>query len=106
MPENLNEAFAARLRLGLAEKGISRAELARRTSLSSTAVSLMARGDYIASAATLCQIADALEVSVDWLLGRTEREDKRHVEDQLSRIKRQVGVVRRAIAEFDKGDEE
>ena len=58
---------AARKRLG-----INQAELARRAALAPAAVWQIEHGDRRPSAGTLRRLADALEVSADWLLDRPE----------------------------------
>jgi transcriptional regulator with XRE-family HTH domain len=59
------QVIEARERLGL-----NRSELARRAGLTTAALWGIEHGERIPSAPSLLKLADALDVSTDWLLGR------------------------------------
>lgn len=54
--------------------GISQTELNRRSGLNKNTIAASAASKYGLGAALLCSIADALECSVDYLLGRSAPE--------------------------------
>ena len=64
LPENVAEARKSR--------GITQAELAEQIGVTQGMVSKMERGVKLPTVAILEQLADVLDVSVDWLLGRKE----------------------------------
>jgi transcriptional regulator with XRE-family HTH domain len=68
----MESKFAARLGEALKKKGWSQGELARRIGLSQPAVSQLVSGKREPSNKVQSDIADALEVSIAWMLGRDE----------------------------------
>lgn len=66
----MEEIFAERLRELLWHKKITQAELSARTGLTSAAISHYVNGKQCPHSAALVLIADALNVSTDYLLGR------------------------------------
>lgn len=61
----------------LDERGISRGQLARMTSEDTMTISRTARGTNMPGAAVLARIAEALEVSVDWLISKHGKKESR-----------------------------
>ena len=66
------EKFSARLIQLRAEKGVSQAGLAKEIGLGRSAVSLMEIGERAASVEALCLLADYFNVSLDYLVGRSD----------------------------------
>lgn len=64
--------FVARLRAQMESKGLSQAELADRADLSRSTMTMFMAGDRKPSADALAKLADVLDVSTDYLLGRRD----------------------------------
>lgn len=67
--ETDNNIFRERLNKALNDKGMSPAELARKTGIGEGAISQYRSGAYKASQRNLEKIAGALNVSISWLMG-------------------------------------
>lgn len=65
--------FSERLSQILQEKGIRASLLAKETGISQGLISEYKNGIKLPTAQNLVKIADRLDCSVDWLLGRTSR---------------------------------
>lgn len=74
MPED----FKARLRRARENRGMSQADLGLKTGLKAAAVSHFETGQRAPSFDNLRKLADALSVSVDYLLGRLDEEQHGH----------------------------
>jgi transcriptional regulator with XRE-family HTH domain len=68
----MDKVFPDRLRKFRESKGLSQTELAEKTGLQPSAVSHFETGKRAPSFDNLKRLADALDVTVDYLLGRTE----------------------------------
>lgn len=68
--------FKTRLKELMKRRGVSQTELARCTGLSKSGISQYLSGVYEPSRKTLARLADALEVSPEWLSGEDEKEVK------------------------------
>jgi transcriptional regulator with XRE-family HTH domain len=66
------DRFRRRLAELRATRGLTQAELAEKASLPAAAISHFETGFRFPAGPTLLKLADALEVSVDYLLGRTD----------------------------------
>ena len=66
--------FEKRLRISREARGLSQADLAKRTGLQPAAVSHFETGHRSPSFENLRKLSDALGVSVDYLLGRIDEE--------------------------------
>lgn len=67
------EVFRRRLREAMDKKGWSRADLAARTTMSEMTIrNWKTRLKAGPAAASIWELCEALEVSADWLLGRTD----------------------------------
>ena len=64
------EALGRRIRAQRKLMSMTQAELAERVGVSSAFIGHIERGTRIASLETICRIADALECSIDELVGR------------------------------------
>lgn len=71
MPENL-KIFCERLRTARESKRLSQTDLAKRADLQPSAVSHFETGRRLPSFENLKRLADALNVTIDYLLGRAE----------------------------------
>jgi len=69
------EKFEERLRKARQDKGLSQADLAKKASLQPSAVSHFETGTRSPSFENLRRLADALGVSIDYLLGRQTDEE-------------------------------
>ena len=69
----VQEIFAQRLKARREELGLTQKDLAERLSFVSTTVCSYERLRQEPSLQTLSALADELEVSVDWLLGRANQ---------------------------------
>ena len=67
-----SELFPERLRLAREARELNQAELAERAGLQASAISHFETGTRKPSFANLKRLADALEVSTDYLLGRSK----------------------------------
>ena len=74
MPES-SDAFPARLRAAREKRGLTQGELAKRAGLQMSAISHFETGTRKPSFENLRRLADALDVTTDYLLGRTEEFD-------------------------------
>lgn len=83
MDSNLYESLniAEKVRSVSKEKGIVLSEMLSALAIGSNTISNMRHGSMI-SAGSLARIADYLDVSVDYLLGRTENADSHKIENQ------------------------
>lgn len=60
---------SGRLALAVSHSGLTRAEIARRSGVSETAISRYVRGERLVSTHALVALCDVLRVSSDWVLG-------------------------------------
>ena len=74
MPES-RDVFPARLRAAREKRGLTQGELAKRAGLQMSAISHFETGTRKPSFENLRRLADALDVTTDYLLGRTEEFD-------------------------------
>ncbi len=68
----LSTIFSKRLTEAVVQSGTTYAALAQKLGVNKSTVSMYIHEKALPSLATLCMIADILEVSTDFLLGRTE----------------------------------
>ena len=69
MYEKPTSTFAKRLYEAIKNRGVSSAEVARRTNISSAAISRYLRGDYTPKQDKMYQLARYLRVNPAWLMG-------------------------------------
>lgn len=60
---------SGRLALAVTRSGLSRAEIARKSGVSETAISRYVRGERLVSTHALVPLCEVLHVSADWVLG-------------------------------------
>lgn len=63
-----------RTRTALAHKGLSQYQCAQQLGIARNTISLLCAHDRCPNGATIARLARFLDVSTDWLLGLTERE--------------------------------
>ena len=71
------EIFSERLKTLRAEKGVRQSELAALIGVRNTAVSMMESGSRSPSVEVLCALADYFDVSLDYLVGRSDIPERR-----------------------------
>ena len=71
----MSEIFSERLRAVRERRGLSQADLAKKASLQTTAISHFETGTRSPSFDNLRKLSDALTVSTDFLMGRSEKEE-------------------------------
>lgn len=69
MDTELISSFAERLSIALEERHMSAAELSRKSNIPEAAISNYKKGNYKATQTKLAKIAEALNVSIPWLMG-------------------------------------
>ena len=74
MPES-SDVFPVRLRAAREKRGLTQGELGKRAGLQVSAISHFETGTRKPSFDNLHRLADALDVTTDYLLGRTEEFD-------------------------------
>ena len=105
------EIFLKRLRKAREDKKLSQSELAKKAGFQPSAISHFETGKRSPSFANLKKLADALEVTVDYLLGRAEKPKNQGLEaealfrdfSKLSEPDRKaIAQMTRALADKDK----
>lgn len=77
------DVFPANLRFEMEKRGISQAKLAEMTGITKSTISLLVTGSNSANLSTAVKIANALGLTLDYLLGNgpiTEEDGKREAE--------------------------
>ena len=98
--EASTDVFHERLRVArLQLRGMSQIDLARATGLPPTSIAHFERGARKPSIDTLRKLADALNVTADYLLGRIDTPDVSHTADPLYRYGTRLSARDRALAE-------
>lgn len=88
------EAIGARIRRARESQGLRQEDLADKTGIMQKTISNYENGVSYPNSVNLTKISDVLEVSADWLLGRTE--------DRFSPIARAAAQL---ITELDEDDQ-
>ena len=71
---DLKRIIARRVKTSLFDAGLSCKDLARATGISENTILRIANGKGIAGVDKIMAIADVLDCSVDWLLGRADQQ--------------------------------
>lgn len=92
--------FAARLRQARQAKGLSQAALAEAVGTRQSQISRIESGRRLPDSETLCRLADALESTMDYLVGRVDDPDPRAraVADAVHRDIKALGPADRELA--------
>lgn len=64
------EDINSRIKIALKEKGMTQKELSEKSCVTEAAISRYVNGNRCPTLRVAAQIADALDVSLDWLAGR------------------------------------
>lgn len=101
MPESSNpsDVFRERVRLAREMRGLSQAELAKRAGLQDSAISHFETGTRKPSFDNLRRLADALDVTTDYLLGRTSDAGRPAEASRLHRHKSRLTDADQDLAE-------
>lgn len=98
MPKDFDKAlFAERLRIALHRRKMTQLELGEKTGISPKSVSKYVTEQAFPPMGALRRIADVLNVSVDWLMGRTEEEAGIYIEREEEAWADDVRFIRRGI---------
>jgi len=100
MPESTKDLFPERLRAARALRELNQDALATRTKLQPSAISHFETGTRKPSFDNLKRLADALDVTTDYLLGRVEDPHGVAAADQLYRDIEKLSSADREIAEL------
>ncbi len=94
------DIFPERLRAARAKRNLSQEDLAKRANLQASAISHFETGTRKPSFDNLRRVADALDVTTDYLLGRVvEEQALAHSSDRLYRDLDQLSTADREMAE-------
>lgn len=93
--KNLDRIIGSRLRTRRKELSLSQWKLARLAGIRATAISEIERGAVRRSSCIL-ELAQALNINPEWLMGRTEDMSPKKAEIEISEI----------LSEFSEGDKE
>lgn len=77
--ENVNNEFAERLRLAMKDNNMKIVDLARKTRLQPPAISNWRHGYYKPNGESMAILAKALNVSVEWLSGTSDRKGSSNI---------------------------
>ena len=107
------QTFAERLKIGMNEKGIRAVDLSEKSNVSESLISCYRSGRYEATQVNLQMLAEALDVSIAWLMGydvpighydappilaRTQAERVKSKIDQLT--KNQLDLIESLVNQF------
>jgi transcriptional regulator with XRE-family HTH domain len=93
------DAFPERLRVARTERELSQEGLARRANLQPSAISHFETGTRKPSFDNLRRLADALEVTTDYLLGRVDEMQETAGADRLHRHLNRLSTADRDVAD-------
>ena len=99
MSSRPTDAFPARLRAAREKRGLSQGELGKRAGFQASAISHFETGSRKPSFDNLRRVADALEVTTDYLLGRVSDAQALAGADKLHRHLDRLTAADRDIAE-------
>lgn len=99
MSTDSKEVFPARLRAARDQRGLNQAELSKRSGLQGSAISHFETGTRKPSFDNLRRLADALDVTTDYLLGRVKDFKELAGADQLHRHYSAMTSADRDVAE-------
>lgn len=100
-------SFAERLNEALSQKGISQAELSRRTGIGRNSISDYLKAKYEAKQDNLFLLANALDVNEGWLMGLDVEMEKTNITSiynqlTLDRQKRVINFAKQELIEQNK----
>jgi transcriptional regulator with XRE-family HTH domain len=105
--KNFSADFARRLQALREQRGFTQTQLGQRAGMAPAAISHFETAQRVPSLESFARLVDALEISADVLLGRTELNDSAHVDPIFLRAShanaRTLDTVRRVTAAILEG---
>ena len=86
-------SFQERLNEALSNSGLTQSELGRRAHIDRTVISGYIHGKYKAKQVNLYNLAKVLNVDEGWLMGVSDKKDRRHPEEQVENTKKENGDI-------------
>ena len=87
------DSFQHRLKIALDDAKISQSELGRRTGINRQLISDYLKGKYEAKQDKLYELAKVLNVDEGWLMGVSDKKERRHPEEQVENTKKENGDI-------------
>ena len=86
-------SFQERLNEALSNSGLTQSELGRRAHIDRTVISWYIHGKYKAKQVNLYNLAKVLNVDEGWLMGVSDKKERRHPEEQVENTKKENGDI-------------
>ena len=86
-------SFQERLNEALSNSGLTQSELGRRAHIDRTVISVYIHGKYKAKQVNLYNLAKVLNVDEGWLMGVSDKKERRHPEEQVENTKKENGDI-------------
>ena len=86
-------SFQERLNEALSNSGLTPSELGRRAHIDRTVISGYIHGKYKAKQVNLYNLAKVLNVDEGWLMGVSDKKERRHPEEQVENTKKENGDI-------------
>lgn len=86
-------SFQERLNEALSNSGLTQSELGRRAHIDRTVISGYIHGKYKAKQVNLSNLAKVLNVDEGWLMGVSDKKERRHPEEQVENTKKENGDI-------------
>ena len=86
-------SFQERLNEALSNSGLTQSELGRRAHIDRTVISGYIHGKYKAKQVNLYNLAKVLNVDEGWLMGVSDKKERRHPEEQVENTKKENGDI-------------
>ena len=87
------DSFQHRLKIALDDAKISQSELGRRTGINRQLISDYLKGKYEAKQDKLYELAKVLNVDEGWLMGVSDKKERRHPEEDFEITNRENGDI-------------
>jgi len=109
MEKNFSADFARRLQAAREQRGLTQTQLGQRAGMAPAAISHFETAQRVPSLESFVRLVDALELSADSLLGRTDLDGSAHVDPIFLRAShanaRTLDTVRRVTAAILEGND-
>ena len=86
-------SFQERLNEALSNSGLTQSELGRRAHIDRKVISGYIHGKYKAKQVNLYNLAKVLNVDEGWLMGVSDKKERRHPEEQVENTKKENGDI-------------
>lgn len=87
------DSFQHRLKIALDDAKISQSELGRRTGINRQLISDYLKGKYEAKQDKLYELAKVLNVDEGWLMGVSDKKERRHPEEDFENTNKENGDI-------------